>query len=103
MGISHIKAKIHLTTLTMRFWKNRLGQYYLKYKMYDQAIGFFNKAKKDFEQTARIYNGLGHAYLCKADKKLAIENFKIAVNIAIKNSDDTLGDYQSDLNDAEKE
>jgi predicted alpha/beta superfamily hydrolase len=85
------------------YWQNRLGQYYLKYKKYDQAIIFFNKAKDEFEQTAQIYNGLGRAYLAKKDKELAIENFKMAIDLAIKNSDDKLRDYQSDLNNAVKE
>lgn len=84
------------------YWQNRLGQYYLKYKSYDQAIEFFNKGRKEFEETARICNGLGQAYLGKENKKLAIEYFKAAVDIAIKNSDDKLESYQSDLDNALK-
>ena len=85
------------------YWQNRLGQYYLKYKKYDQAVELFNKAKDEFEKTARVYNGLGQAYLGKKEKKLAIDNFKIAIDIANKNSDEKAEIYQSDLNNAEKE
>lgn len=84
------------------YWQNRLGQYYLKNKSYDNAIEFFNKGRKEFEETARIYNGLGHAYLGKQNRKLAIEYLKVAVDIAIKNSDDKLESYQSDLDNALK-
>lgn len=84
------------------YWQNRLGQYYLKYNRYDKAIEFFNRGLKEFEETARVYHGLGQAYLGKHNKKLAIEHFKVAVDIATKNSDDNLGNYQSDLDNAEK-
>ncbi len=84
------------------YWQNRLGQFYLKYKKYDQAIKFFDKGRKEFEETARIYNGLGQAYLGKENKKLAIEYFKTAVDIAIQNSDDKLESYRTNLHKAEK-
>ena len=84
------------------YWQNRLGQFYLKYKKYDQAITFFDRGRKKFEETARIYNGLGKAYLAKGDKKRAIEYFKTAVDIATKNSDGKLENYRTDLNNAYK-
>ncbi len=84
------------------YWQNRLGQFYLKYKNYDQAIKFFDKGRKELEETARIYNGLGQAYLGKENKKLAIEYFKTAVDIAIQNSGDKLESYRTNLHKAEK-
>jgi len=84
------------------YWQNRLGQYYLKNKKYDRAIHFFNKAKIEFEATARIYHGLGQAYSGKSNKKIAIENFQLAVDQAKLNSDEKLNKYQSDLNDVKR-
>lgn len=81
------------------YWQNRLGQYYLKNKKYDRAIHFFNKAKLEFEATARIYHGLGQAYLGKSENKIAIDNFQLAVDKAKLSSDEKLDKYQSDLND----
>jgi len=85
------------------YWQNRLGQYYLKNKKYDRAIHFFNIAKVEFEATARIYHGLGQAYLGKSNKKMAIENFQLAVAKAKLSSDKKLDKYQSDLNDVKKD
>lgn len=85
------------------YWQNRLGQFYLKYKRYDQAIGFFKKGINEFAETAQIYHGLGLAYMGKKDKKQAIESFKKAVDIASKNADENLDTYLSDLKHAEQE
>ncbi len=82
------------------YWQNRLGQFYLKYQGYDEAIEHFNTAKDKFKKSARILNGLGNAYLGKNETSIAIVNFKEAVKIAQQNSDRKLTLYKSDLDKA---
>lgn len=100
--MTEFKDVLETNRYQSEYWQNRLGQFYLKYKKYDQAIELFNKAKDKFEKTARVYNGLGQAYLGKKDKKQAIDHFKIAVDIAKINSDEKLDIYQANLTNAEK-
>lgn len=82
------------------YWQNRLGQYYLKYNDFSNAIPYFERGIKEYpddQYMAQMYSGLGAAYLGNSDKKRAKANFKLAIQTAEKNSDDKLDFYQEQL------
>lgn len=84
------------------YWQNRFGQFYLKYQDYDEAIEHFNTVIDKLEKSARVFNGLGKAYLGKNETALAIVNLKEAIKMAQQNSDKNLQLYKSDLEKAIK-
>lgn len=84
------------------YWQNRLGQYYLKYKVYDIAIEYFTRAIEMDEKSHRAFGGLGKAYLGKNDRVMAVINFHKAVEIAEKKEDKNLDEYKSMLKRSEQ-
>jgi predicted alpha/beta superfamily hydrolase len=82
------------------YWQNRLGQYYLKYEDFDNAIPFFERGISDYpddEYMAQMYSGLGLSYLGNDDKKRAKQNLKLAVQAAEWSSDENLDTYKEQL------
>ncbi|WP_420581570.1 alpha/beta hydrolase-fold protein [Reichenbachiella sp.] len=82
------------------YWQNRLAQFYLKNEAFEDAKKFFEQGITKYPEEkylARMYHGLGQAYLGLGQKKLAKSNFKQAIKIAIKNDDPNLEAYQTEL------
>ena len=82
------------------YWQNRLGQYYLKYEDFDNAIPFFERGISDYpddQYMAQMYSGIGAAYLGKNDKKRARQNFKLAIEAAESTTDEKLNIYKEQL------
>lgn len=87
------------------YWQNRFAQFYLKHHDPEKAAEYFNRGIStypDAPQMAEMYNGLGKVYLKNENRKLALRNFKKAVEIAEKNSDPQLSNYQAQLDELKK-
>lgn len=72
------------------------------YENYQPAIEHFKKgieAFPDDRYMAAMYSGLGKAYLAQNERKLALANFRKAIDSARKQSDPNLADYQSLLDE----
>ncbi|NAS31688.1 esterase [Flavobacteriaceae bacterium R38] len=82
---------------TRDLWFNRYAQFYLKHHNFDQAFQIFNAGLEKFENSSLILNGLGDFYFVKNNTKKAKSYYHKAVEIAIKNSDSNLIEYQTDL------
>ncbi len=82
------------------YWQNRLGQFYLKHKDYQNAITFFESGVTRFPDEnflSEMYSGLGTAYSQMNEKKLALKNIKKAIQIAEQSGDDRLERYKKQL------
>ncbi len=82
------------------YWQNRLGQFYLKHKNYESAIGFFETGIEKYPDASRMasmYFGLGMAWAGKGDKKQAKKNIKMAIALAEKTGEAALSEYQEQL------
>ena len=98
--MTEFKDVLSTKRYSSEYWQNRFGQFYLKHNNYDKAIKYFTAAHTKYQQTARVFNGLGQAYLASNDKKQAILNFKRAVELAKESADENLQLY---LNQQKKE
>ena len=66
------------------YWQNRLGQFYLKHKDYNNAIFYFTTGIKDYPKSNRMammYAGLGDAYLGIKNPIKALEAYKKSIAI----------------------
>jgi tetratricopeptide (TPR) repeat protein len=74
-----------------------LGDFYVKYNKHDKAIAFYQKLIKREPDNARLQNALGDIYLTLKDKQKAKSLYQKAVDLATKQNDRRLADYQQDL------
>ena len=61
------------------YWQNRLGQFYLKHKDYDNAIKFFEYGIETYPESStptHLHLRLGNAYEHSGNKKQAKKAFK---------------------------
>lgn len=82
------------------YWQNRLAQFYLKNDAYEDAIRFFEQGISNYREEkylAKMYRGLGQAYLGLGQKKIAKSKFKQAIKIAKENNDPNLDEYLSEF------
>jgi predicted alpha/beta superfamily hydrolase len=87
----------------LRSWQsNTCAELYLKHNKPDKAIDLFNIIVKNNPENARVFNGLGKAYLEKGERKKAIQFHKKAIEIAKKNKDRNLDNYKADLDKVRK-
>jgi len=88
----------------LRSWQsNTCAELYLKHHKADKAIDLFNIIVKNNPENARVFNGLGKAYLKKGERKKAIQFYKKAIGIAEKNKDRNLDNYKADLDIVRKQ
>jgi predicted alpha/beta superfamily hydrolase len=70
-------------------WKNRLGQFYLKYKDYNNAILYFKTGINDYPKSKleiQMYNGLGNAYKAKGENSKAKKAFDRPSRLSTSNN-----------------
>ncbi|WP_436515614.1 alpha/beta hydrolase-fold protein [Ekhidna sp. To15] len=82
------------------YWQNRLGQYYLKYKSFDEAIPFFERGINEYPDDrfmAAMHTGLGSAHFGKGDKRLAKKQLLKGIELAKSSNDPKLTEYQKEL------
>lgn len=87
------------------YWQNRFAQFYLMHNDSEKAIEYFNTGiatYPDAPQMAEMHHGLGKAHLKNENRKLALRNFKKAVEIAEKDSDPQLDSYKAQLAEMKK-
>jgi tetratricopeptide (TPR) repeat protein len=82
------------------YWQNRFAQFYLKHGDLDKAIEYFDVGISSYPESSRLalmYSSLGVVYLQKNNKKMAVKNYKLAIDIAEKRSDPDLESYKTQL------
>lgn len=101
-GIDEIKN--HYTNLSRKFGYqiyvpevliNRLGYALMGQGKINQALEYFQYNVKIFPNSANVYDSLGEGYETNNQFKLALENYKKAVELGEKNSDPNLPVYKS--------
>ena len=65
------------------YYKNLLGQTYIKLKKYDEAINIFNIVLKDWIDNPEIYYHLGFSYKCKEQYEKAIFFLDKSISLGI--------------------
>jgi len=60
---------------------NTLGYQYLSTNQIDKAIEIFKKNVKDYPDSWNVWDSLGEGYAVKGEKKLAIENYRKALEM----------------------
>lgn len=79
-GIEKFKNKAN-NTYVLEYKINEKGYDLLSQKKYDEAIRLFAMNVYAFPKSANAYDSLGEGYLVKGDKKLAIENYKMSLEL----------------------
>ncbi|OJJ23934.1 hypothetical protein BKI52_06175 [marine bacterium AO1-C] len=96
------RFKGHIANKTRALWFNRFGRFYLKHSNQTRALEVFQTGLKKFPNSALLYNGLGDIYLKKGDTKVAEKHYQKAVELAKKNEDSRLKQYQANLEKVRK-
>lgn len=101
-GIEEIKN--HYVNLSRKFGYqidvteasiNRLGYLLMGQGKIKQALEYFQYNVKTFPNSANVYDSLGEGYETNNQFKLALENYKKAVELGERNSDPNLPVYKS--------
>lgn len=78
------------------------AELYMKHNKQDKAIEIYHLILKNNPESARIYNGLGEAYLQKEEPKKAIDYYKKAIEISEKLKDGNLDAYKANIEKVKK-
>ena len=60
---------------------NILGNYFMYYKNYANAIQIFNLNVSEYPNSGNVYDSLGDAYMKNGQNKLAIKNFEKSLEL----------------------
>lgn len=108
-GIDEIK--IHYSNLSRKFgypidasevFINRQGYLLMGQGNMKLAIELFEYNVKSYPNSANVYDSLGEGYETNNQLKLALENYKKAVELGEKNSDPNLPVYKTHINRVKK-
>ena len=83
--------------LNLRSGLTKHGNFYLKHNQPNKAIEVFKFLSNKYSNKALVFNSLGKAYQANGDIEQAVSAFQQAIELAVKNSDEKLEQYKTDL------